>query len=88
MKKFITITKVIQPNPASVIFALCNLDSETFKNVQRQEHEYTGSIEHRHSAIKDIPVEDLSKNAKQALFEIANKQLTNGVMSNTNGNSN
>ena len=36
------IKKKIMPNPAAVIFALCNLDPENFKNIQRVDHTSKG----------------------------------------------
>lgn len=39
-------------------------------------HKHTGKVSHLHQQIQDIPVEELSEDAKTILFEIGQKQLS------------
>lgn len=66
--------------PSSVtagIFWLKNRQRILWTDVNQVQH--SGSIEHRHQAIQDIPVDNLSPDAQEVLFEIGTKQLTDGL---------
>lgn len=45
-------------------------------------HLHSGKIEHIHNRLEDIPIEELSVKAQNLLFEITQKQLSNGDRDN------
>jgi len=76
--------KIVHPDVKAQIHWLRIRQRETWSVVDemRLNHNHSGKIEHIHNSLNDIPVEELTKQAQSLLFEITQKQLSNGVRSN------
>lgn len=74
--------KTVLPDTKAQIHWLRNRQRENWTVEQNMNHNLSGKIEHIHNRLEDIPVHELSKNAQDALFEITQKQLSNGNRDN------
>lgn len=70
----------IVPDVKAITVWLTNRQRELWANTKAIEH--SGSINHIHNRLEDIPIEQLSPGAQELLFEITNQQLTDGTRSN------
>lgn len=70
----------IPPDSKLIMFYLSNKHREQWTQTKRVAH--SGTIEHNHTKIEDLPVENLNPATKEFLFEISQKQLENGTRDN------
>lgn len=75
-----SVKKYCIPDTTALIFWLKNRQRELWTDVHKVQ--YGGSVEHLHKKVEDVDVTQLSKQAQDALFEIANAQLTDGIRDN------
>ena len=82
--KTFKVKKHVIPDVKAIIHWLRNRQRELW-TVARDlniAHEHSGKVEHIHESLKDIPTEELSPEARDVLFEITKKQLTEGTRDN------
>lgn len=73
-------TKHIPPETKACMFILSNRHREEW--LTRMNVHHSGDVNHTHIKVEELPVEELSPEAQNLLFEITTKQLTNGSRSN------
>lgn len=74
--------KQMAPDIKAQIHWLSNRQRENWASSQNMNHNHSGSIQHIHNNLEDIPVSELSKEAQGLLFEVTQKQLANGGRDN------
>ena len=75
------VTRKYMPSDVKAcMFILSNRQREQW--LTRMNVHHSGRVEHAHLNIEEIPVDQLSVQAQELLFEITKKQLTDGTRSN------
>ena len=70
------------PETKAIIHWLRNRQRDNWTVAQDMNHSHSGKIEHIHNRLEDIPVNELTKDAQNMLFEITSKQLSNANRDN------
>jgi hypothetical protein len=74
--------KKVLPDVKAQIYWLGTRQRENWTSTQSMNHNHSGKIEHIHNRLEDIPIQELSPKAQDLLFEITQKQLSNGDRDN------
>lgn len=75
-------TKTVLPDVKAQTTWLRNRQRENWTVDQNMNMVHTGKIEHIHNSLNDIPINELTPKAQELLFEITQKQLSNGDRDN------
>lgn len=70
----------IPPDVKAQMYWLSSRQREQWTQTQKINH--SGTIEHKHSKVEELPIHELEPKTQEFLFEIAQKQLTNGDRDN------
>jgi hypothetical protein len=84
MRKVKRVKKRLPPDVKAAIKWLQVRQKETWTIVPEMIHKHSGSVNHLHRKIQEIPIQELSEQTQQMVFELTQKQLAIPISTSDN----